>query len=270
MTQTEDFHYAAAPVDVGSRDLPGLKAQFIVRRVEDESIVVDVGCGGGKMLRTIGNHHRGVTLRGCDIVERTDIGGDFEFSVIDPDTQRLPYEDDSTDVALLVDVLDHTDRPQDLLNEIVRILRPSGKLVAFIGIEGEPRGWYRLFRRFLGEDLYTRTKDHAVAFTHADVRTMLNDANLVAREQRYAYHLLGGLMDAALFAAVSNDSVQRAFWAHSPYHGEDGKTPSRSLLGRIVGALFKLGNAAAWAESRALRNVRATASGVLVVATPKP
>jgi SAM-dependent methyltransferase len=266
---TETYHYAGGAVDLGSRDLPGLKADFMVSRVQDDSVVVDVGCGGGKMLRTITRHHPGVRVRGCDIVEGADVGDDFEFSLIDTETQRLPYEDSSADFVLLVDVLDHTDRPQELLGEIARILRPDGKLLAFVGIEGERLGWYRVFRSILGDDLYRRAKDHSVAFTHAQLQQMLA-ADFVVTERRYAYHFFGHLMDAALWAAMTNAWVSRTFWAHSPYHGEGAESSSGgSLLGRIVSALFKVANAAAWAESRALRNVRATSAGVLLVATPK-
>src|SRR5262249_40371541 len=89
-------------------------------------------------------------------------------------------------------------------------------------------------------------------------------------ERRYAYHFFGHLMDAALWAAMTNSWVSRMFWAHSPYHGDDSASASPSLLGRLVSGLFKAANAAAWAESRLLRNVRATSAGELLVATPKP
>jgi ubiquinone/menaquinone biosynthesis C-methylase UbiE len=264
---TDEFLFAGKVVDLAAHDLPALKAGFIVRRVPDEAVLLDVGCGGGKMLRTISEHRRGVTLRGTDVVEPASLDGDFTFTPIDPETQALPFEDNSADVVTLVDVLEHVPQPERTLDEIQRVLKPGGRLLAMIPVEGEPVSWYTLFRALFGQDLYVRTKDHHQAYTHAQVKRMLGD-RFTVQERRYVYHFVGQLMDAALCAALAIPWVRDAFWTHSPYHGKDEK-PQGSLLGRIVSVTFKAANAVAYAESRLLRNVRATSAGQLLVAAPK-
>ena len=262
---SDDFHFASEVVDITADDLPGLKAAFVVGRVADGSVVLDVGCGGGKMLRTISEHRRGVKLLGCDVLEPTDINREFTFAPLDRSTGLLPYEDSSVDTALLVDVLEHVDYPQTTLSEIARILRPGGRMLAFVPIEGEPISWYSVFRAMLGEDLYVRTKGHINSFTHDELERMLA-VRFIVDERRYLYHILGQLMDATLCAALTIGPVRRAFWTHSPYHGESNATHSPSIVGRLVSAAFKAANVAAWAESRLLRNVRAMSAGVLVAA----
>ncbi len=262
---SHDFHFASEIVDIAAHDLPGLKAAFVVSRVGNQSAVLDVGCGGGKMLRTIDVHHRGVKLLGCDVVVPTDVNGDFVFTALDGSTGLLPYDDASVDVALLVDVLEHVDRPETVLSEIARILRPNGRILAFVPIEGEPISWFSAFRAVLGSDLYVRTKDHINSFTHDEVERMLA-ARFVVDERRYLYHFFGQLMDAALCAALTVGPVRRTFWTHSPYHGESNATRPPSLVGRVVATAFRAANAAAWAESRLLQNVRAMSGGVLVAA----
>jgi SAM-dependent methyltransferase len=265
----DDFHFVREAVDVTAHDLPGLKAAFVVRRVTDGSVVVDVGCGGGKMLRTINAHRHGVTLLGCDVNEPADINGDFTFTMLDGSTGLLPYDDASVDVAVLVDVLEHVDRPEITLSEIARILRPDGRLLSFVPTDGEPMSWYSLFRAILGQDLYVRTKDHINSFTHDDVERLLAP-RFVVDERRYLYHFFGQLMDAALCAALTIGPVRRAFWSHSPYHGESTAARPPSLLGRLVAVTFTAANVAAWIESRLLRNVRATSAGVLFTARVRP
>ena len=103
----------------------------------------------------------------------TDINGDFAFTPLDGDTGLLPYDDSSVDVALMIDVLEHVEQPETVLSEIARILRPDGKMLAFVPIEGEPISWFSLFRAILGQDLYVRTKDHINSFTHDHVERML-------------------------------------------------------------------------------------------------
>jgi SAM-dependent methyltransferase len=263
---SDDFHFASEVVDITAHDLPAVKAAFIVRRVSDGSVVVDVGCGGGKMLRTIERHHHGVTLLGCDVTEPTDVNGDFTFAALDAATGLLPYEDCSVDTALVVDVLEHVEYPETVLSEIARILRPGGKLLAFVPMEGEPISWWNAFRAVLGKDLYVRTKHHINSFTHDEVERMLA-VRFTVDERRYLYHFLGQLMDAALCAALLIGPVRRAFWTHSPYHGESNVAGHPSTVGRTVAMAFRAANAAAWFESRLLRNVRAMSGGVLVTAS---
>ena len=266
---TEDFHFASEVVDVAAHDLPGRKAAFVVGRVPEDSVVLDVGCGGGKMLRTIHEHRRGVTLLGCDVKEPTDVNGEFAFAALDGASGLLPYDDSSVDVALLVDVLEHVDHPETTLREIARILRPNGRMLAFVPIEGEPISWFSVFRAFLGKDLYVRTKDHVNAFTHDEVEGMLA-VRFIVDERRYLYHFFGQLMDAALCAALTIGPVRRAFWAHSPYHGANTASRPPSIVGRVVAATFRAANIAAWVESRLLRNVRAMSAGVLFAARVRP
>ena len=262
---SHDFHFASEIVDTAAHDLPGLKAAFVVRHIDDGSVVLDVGCGGGKMLRTINEHRRGVTLLGCDVKEPAGVNEEFSFAALDRSTGLLPYQDSSVDVVLLVDVLEHVDHPETTLDEIARVLRPDGRMVAFIPIEGEPISWFSAFRAALGNDLYVGTKNHINAFTHDDVDRMLAD-RFVVNERRYLYHFLGQFMDAALSAALTIGPVRRAFWTHSPYHGETTVARAPSLVGRVVSALFRAANLATWLESRLLRSMRATSAGLLVAA----
>jgi ubiquinone/menaquinone biosynthesis C-methylase UbiE len=266
---SDDFRYANEIVDVTARDLPGLKAAFVVERVADGAAVVDVGCGGGKMLMTLEKHRHGVTLQGCDVKVPAYVRGRFTFTALDGSTGLLPYTDSSVDVALLVDVLEHVDHPETTLSEIARILRPGGRMLAFIPVEGESIGWFSAFRVVFGQELYERTKGHINSFTHDEVERMLA-AWFIVDERRYLYHFLGQFMDASLWAALRIAPVRRAFWTYTPYHGESTARRRASFAGRLLAATFRAANAVAWAESRLLRNVRATSAGVLLVARPLP
>jgi SAM-dependent methyltransferase len=264
---TEVFHYASEEVDVSSRDLPGLKAQFLLASVADGDAVLDVGCGGGKMLRTIGAHRSAVRLFGCDVNAPAAVDGEFEFALVDPETDVLPYRDASMDVVLLIDVLEHVDRPENVLREVARVLQPDGHLAAFVPVEGERLSSYRFFRWLLGDDLYRRTKGHVQAFTHADLDRLF-DAQFAVESKTYAYHPIGQVMDAALCAALLAPPVRNAFWTHSPYHGASASRPT--IVARLFGGLLRAANLVAWLESWLLRHVRVGAAGVFVTARRHP
>lgn len=265
---TDLFHYDAAVVDVNARDLPGIKARFLLRHVPAGGVVLDVGCGGGKMLRTIAEQMPSTTLLGCDRHPPSDTEPGFDFRLADLD-DRLPYDDASVDAALLVDVLEHVGRPEWVLDEVARVLSPGGSLLAFVPIEGERRSWYRLFRALLGQDLYVRTKDHVQAFGHSEFESMLGRRFIVS-ERRYAYHFFGQLMDAGFWAAASIPAVSRRFWAESPYHNAPSASSGSSVAARSFSTLLIAANRIAWLESRVLSRVRASSAGVLIHALRKP
>lgn len=75
------------------------------------------------------------------------------------DAYSIPLDDETFDTALMGEVLEHLERPQDGLNEAFRLLRPSGKLLLttpFIWpLHEEPRDFFRYtphgLRYLLGE-----------------------------------------------------------------------------------------------------------------------
>jgi SAM-dependent methyltransferase len=62
------------------------------------------------------------------------------ITVIDADATMLPFADDSIDAVLMLDVIEHLDRPEQALAEAHRVLRPDGVLVVSVPHDG-PLGW---------------------------------------------------------------------------------------------------------------------------------
>ena len=95
--------------------------------IERASSVIDVGCGGGAMLRAIARP--GTRLVGVEVspgaVKAVEDAG-FEGVVVDLERDALPFPSGSFDAALCYDVLEHLFCPEVLLAEIHRILRPGG------------------------------------------------------------------------------------------------------------------------------------------------
>jgi len=92
--------------------------------------LLDVGCGdkpyksifGPYTSEYIGIEHEGVfpSTHASSAEGRPDLYYDGH---------RLPFEDKSFDTVLSVQVLEHTPKPQSLLNEMARVLRPGGLLI---------------------------------------------------------------------------------------------------------------------------------------------
>jgi SAM-dependent methyltransferase len=258
-----DAHWGSEAVDPRGRNLPALKVKFLLDHLGDGArTLVEIGSGDGKLLRTIAAHRPGLELHGCDIREPRTRPGMYAFRRLTEDGP-LPYDAGTFDVALTFDVLEHVPSPAGLLDEVARVLKPSGRLVAFVPVEGEPLSSYEVWRRLLGRDVYAHTKEHIQAFTHDELRRLLDD-RFDVRALEYAYHALGQAMDATFFAATRIPRIGSFWWNDNAYYNAKPKT--RSPLSFALNALLELGNGVAWAESSLLKNSRVGAAGILVEA----
>jgi SAM-dependent methyltransferase len=240
--------------------LPALKADFMIGHAPAVGDAMEIGCGEGKMLRTLGRHLPGLRLHGCDVREPASAQG-FAFTRLDPATGRLPYDDARFDAVLVMDVLEHVPDPRRLLAEAARVLKPGGRLVGFVPVEGETLSFYEFWRRALGPNIYADTKEHVQAFTHDALRSMLQE-RFEIRELRYAYHALGQLMDASFFAATRIPALRAFWWKDNAYYN---KAPQKKgALTVTLNGLLKVGNGLAWAESKLLARSRLGAAGILV------
>ena len=253
----DNWIYGDSAPDLDGRDLVGLKAKWILRRLAGRVCgrVLDYGCGEGKHLRMISPDAERV---GVDIrAMRTE--ADFEFRQLPP-TGSLPFADDSFDVVLSCDVLEHVASIEHSLDEIRRVLRPGGAFIGFVPLEGglAPHSLIRAF----SPNIYVETKDHVRYLTRRQMIDLLC-ARFCIRHIEHSYHLFGAFMDAAFFASfklpVLGSKIE-SFWRgmDNPFYRRAQASQSPTMLGRVVG----LANRLAYYESAILRNVSIGACGL--------
>jgi methionine biosynthesis protein MetW len=114
--------------------------------------VLDLGCGDGHRaseLRASGHHVVGVDVSAADgVKDRVD-----EFVQADLDTGLPPELDGPFDVVIAADILGHVRRPELILEELHRLLAPSGVVIASVPNFGH---WYPRLRVMAGRFDYDR------------------------------------------------------------------------------------------------------------------
>ncbi len=106
-----------------------LRRKYLTRKLtpylEDSSQVLDLGSSDGKLAASIQreliNQPKNVQFIGCDI----HVQPETFIPIVQYDGQRLPFEDNSFDCVLIVDVLHHTNNPGQVLQEAKRVSRQN-------------------------------------------------------------------------------------------------------------------------------------------------
>jgi SAM-dependent methyltransferase len=93
-----------------------------------EPRVMDLGCGAGDSVDLFRALEPAVRWVGVDIERSPEVDArtraDADFVIFDG--EALPFEDASFDLVYCKQVLEHVRRPEPLLREVTRVLRPEG------------------------------------------------------------------------------------------------------------------------------------------------
>jgi ubiquinone/menaquinone biosynthesis C-methylase UbiE len=154
-----------------------LRYQYVRAQIRDTQIdgkkVVDLGCGDGQWSVELSRSHR-PQLVGIDYnplrLER------YRQNVPHAEVRfgsclEIPLDDNSADVVMFHQVLEHLSTPEVALREIHRILRPGGWLMLSVPNEGtwlKQQIQYRLI-----EPRALEQTDHVNFFTRPSLRALL-------------------------------------------------------------------------------------------------
>ena len=104
------------------------RARLVPDAAREGSVLLDLACGGGLLAPHVaakGHRHVGLDLSPTALPVAREHG----VVPVRGDVLRLPFRDESADVVVAGEVLEHVAEPLDLLAEACRVLRPGGTLV---------------------------------------------------------------------------------------------------------------------------------------------
>src|SRR3989442_1113 len=193
-------------------------------RSTSDGLLLDVGCGGGHLLRAA--RQRGWGAVGTDLSwEACTVARESEGLVaVQADAGRLPFRDGSLGVVTLVNVVDQAGEPNAILRETYRVLAPGGLLALRVPNASFHRPWVRtlsalgLVARWREWDVYPII--HHFAFTAPGLRCLVERAGFTVLELKNsalaASEARGWQRALVAVAAASVARASRNRWLAGP------------------------------------------------------
>jgi len=107
------------------------RINWITSRIMLGSKLLDIGCSAGEFSHYL-THKRGCSCDGIDVNEESVNHAPHDVDIICGTAENLPYEDNSYQVVLMSEVLEHFYEPDITLMEAFRVLKPNGIIIGSV------------------------------------------------------------------------------------------------------------------------------------------
>ena len=152
----------------------------LIRQYADKTVVLDVGCGTGLLLRRMKENAIGLDINPWNVIKAKEHTG---RQVIRADAESLPLRSSVLDLAVCAETLEHLPDPLRALEEMNRALKQNGRI---IGSVPHPHPGWGL--RFLSST-HPHDEPFHHSYTRSQVSAMLRSSGF--RVKRVFLSLLG-------------------------------------------------------------------------------
>lgn len=164
--------------------------------------VLEVGCGGGGMIKAIKLYRPDLEAYGCDISQK-----EIKIAKQKPegvkfllgDVYQLPFADNCFGAVIVFDLLEHLEKPKKALREIYRILKPGGLFHSYTPCEGEITSYPYWFNKLRWE-VRKKYAGHIQQFTAKGLEKIVGELGFKKKKKAWSGHLFYQIVDSAYFS----------------------------------------------------------------------
>ena len=163
-----------------------------------QGVVLENGCGMGMYLKRLAGLAKSAI--GLEIeIDRARQAAELGLKVICGAGEQLPLPDDHFDMVLSHEVFEHVRDDQFCIQEIIRVLKPGGRLVLFVPNRGYPfethgiywKGKYRFGNIFgvnyLPRRIRNKLAPHVRVYSRGDIEKLLLGQPVRVLERRIIF-----------------------------------------------------------------------------------
>ena len=121
----------------------------------DGSVIVDIGCGGGKFIKYLSDRYPSYRIVGIDhsdemvqLSKRTNRRRlrlqDGQVRILQASVMKVPLDDNQADLATAFDTINFWPDIEKSISEVFRILKKGGKFLVMNGFPSENSRWWKI------------------------------------------------------------------------------------------------------------------------------
>jgi ubiquinone/menaquinone biosynthesis C-methylase UbiE len=172
-----------------------LTVDFDRLELRDGERILDMGCGGGR--HAFAAMKRGATVVALDydegelkevravigaMIADREIADELEYGTVNGDALRLPFADGSFDRIVCSEVLEHIWDADGAITELVRVLKPGGRIAVTV-----PTRWPERVSWALNSHYHDTPGGHIRIWRQPDLEQRLERAGLYLRGSHHAH-----------------------------------------------------------------------------------
>lgn len=205
------------------RNLEDLFAARLVKRYcdvyfsgsQNSPKILDCGIGNGEFAKQL-NSQGLKNVYGLDIDNYLSDGNrDFvrEFKTTDLSCEKIPWQDDSFEIATAWCVLPHLENPHFFVREMLRILKPGGLLMLSIP-HMLSKASLNYFAKYGDFPRYLASTNHITVFTPGSFKNLMRNFKVVNMEYMMDNRIFNGTkgrLRKALFGVLCSNNATKQY-----------------------------------------------------------